>query len=68
MKNDLRNMLTITQAAAYVGVSRQTIYNWIRTGFLKYRQIGRVKLVSKVALWTAKGAKKRRQRGQDRSW
>jgi excisionase family DNA binding protein len=56
-------MLTINQSADLVGVSRQTIYDWIKTGFLGYTQLGHVRLINKDAVLAASEAKKRRNRG-----
>ena len=56
-------MLTINQSAELVGVSRQTIYDWIKTGFLGFTQLGHVRLINKDALLAASEAKRRRNRG-----
>jgi excisionase family DNA binding protein len=61
-RKGLINMLTINQSADLVGVSRQTIYEWIRSGFLNFTQIGHVKLINKDALLSASEAKKKRNR------
>jgi excisionase family DNA binding protein len=58
----LNNLLTINQAADLVGVSRQTIYDWIKTGFLGYTQLGHVRLINKDALLAASEAKKQRNK------
>ncbi len=55
-------MLTIPQAAELVGVSRQTIYDWINSGFLGYEQIGYFRLVNQDAVLAASEAKKKRNR------
>jgi excisionase family DNA binding protein len=57
-------MLTINQSADLVGVSRQTIYDWIKTGFLGYTQLGHVRLINKDALLAASEVKRKRQRGR----
>ena len=62
MKKELTNILTIQQAAKLVGVSRQTIYEWINSGFLNYTLLGHVKLINKDALFAASEAKKQRNR------
>ena len=55
-------MLTIRQAADLVGVSRQSIYEWINSGFLNYTNLGHVRLINKDALLAASEAKKQRDR------
>jgi excisionase family DNA binding protein len=63
-RKGLINMLTINQSADLVGVSRQTIYDWIKTGFLGYTQIGHVKLINQDALLAVSEVKRKRQRGR----
>jgi excisionase family DNA binding protein len=63
-RKGLINMLTINQSADLVGVSRQTIYDWIKTGFLGYTQLGHVRLINKDALLAASEVKRKRQRGR----
>lgn len=43
------NYLNVTQAADYIGVSRQTISKWLKSG-LPYEKIGQAKLISRAAL------------------
>ena len=63
-RKGLINMLTINQSADLVGVSRQTIYDWIKTGFLGYTQLGHVKLINQDALLAVSEVKRKRQRGR----
>jgi len=63
MKKEFKNILTINQAADLVGVTRQTIYDWINSGFLNYSLLGHVRLINKDALLAASEEKKRRNRG-----
>ncbi len=62
-KKGFDNMLTINQSAELVGVSRQTIYEWINSGFLNFTQLGHVRLINKDALLAASEAKRKRNRG-----
>jgi len=58
---NLKNMLTIRQAADEVGVSRQTVYEWIRSGFLGVTDLGfGHKMVNVDALHAAAKAKAER--------
>ena len=41
---------TISQLAEYVGVSRMTIYRWIRDGLIEVEVIGRERIVSKTSI------------------
>ncbi|MBC8462380.1 MAG: helix-turn-helix domain-containing protein [Deltaproteobacteria bacterium] len=63
MKKELEKMLTIPEAADLVGVSRQTIYDWINSGFLGYEQKGHFRLVNRDAVLSASEAKLKRRRG-----
>jgi len=64
MKQDIDKMLTIRQAADEVGVSRQTIYEWINSGFLGCVDLGHGhKLINKDALLAASEAMAKRKRG-----
>jgi len=63
MKRELENMITIKEAADLVGVSRQTIYDWINSGFLGYEQKGYFRLVNRDAVLAAGEAKAKRKRG-----
>jgi excisionase family DNA binding protein len=63
MKKELENMITIQEAADLEGVSRQTIYDWIKSGFLGYEQKGYFRLVNKDAVLAASEAKAKRKRG-----
>jgi len=42
--------LTISEAAEQIGVTRQTISRWLKSGRLKSEKLGRVRLVSKKEL------------------
>lgn len=48
-KFDKSEWLTITQCKQYAGVSRQTIYDWIKSG-MPYKQVGYFRLVQPGAL------------------
>ena len=63
MKRELENMLTIKEASDLVGVSRQTIYDWINSGFLGYEQKGHFRLVYRDAVLAASEAMLKRKRG-----
>lgn len=63
MKKELEKMLTIKEAADLVGVSRQTIYDWINSGFLGYEQKGHFRLVNRDAVLSASEAMAKRKRG-----
>jgi len=52
MKKEIE-MLTIQEAADLVGVSRQTIYNWINEGVLGYVQKGHFRLLDKDTVLSA---------------
>lgn len=41
-ENNLPSLLRIEDLTKFFGVSRQTIYNWIRGGILKSVKIGRL--------------------------
>lgn len=49
----MKELLTIQESARIAGVSRQTLYNWIRQGVLKYTQLGHFKVFGKEDLWIA---------------
>jgi excisionase family DNA binding protein len=62
-KGELEKMITIPEAAELVGVSRQSIYHWIKTGFLGYEQKGYFRLVNKDAVLAISEVMKQRKRG-----
>lgn len=45
-----KTMLTKSEAAAFVGRSEQTIYNWVKSGFIHSSKDGRTVLISKEEL------------------
>jgi excisionase family DNA binding protein len=47
---DIENFLSITEAAYTVGVSRQTIYNWMKQGILGYVKKGSTRLVPRESV------------------
>jgi len=55
-------MLTIKEAVELVGVSRQTIYNWIKEGVLGYVQKGYFRLFYADALLSAAEIMKKRNK------
>ena len=64
MNAKLDELRTIRQAADYVGVSRQTIYDWINSGFLGYIELGYGhKLIHKDALAACSELMRKRKRG-----
>lgn len=47
------NILTASEAATIEGVSRQTIYNWMKLGMLRYNQKRGTRLIDADDLHTA---------------
>lgn len=43
----LENLLTVQEAAEMVGVSKVTIYDWMKSGELGYIQKGSARLINK---------------------
>lgn len=51
--------ISITQAMAVVGVSRRTIYNWLKAGKLRYRRtVGGTVRIYEGSLWASDSAEK----------
>jgi len=42
MKNKLSTLLTLDELAEYLGLRRQTIYNWLHKGKIRGIKIGKV--------------------------
>lgn len=67
MIKNLDDMLTIKEASALVGVSRQTIYAWMNDGILGYDQKGYMRLVHRKAItFVAEATLKQKVKGQPR--
>ena len=64
-KKELGEVMTVMQAAEEAGVVRQTIYEWMKSGFLGYEQLGHVRLIRKDALHAAADAKVRRNKAKN---
>jgi len=62
---NINEMLTVMQAAEKAGVVRQTIYEWMKSGFLPYVQIGHVRFVRKRDLERAKEEKSKRNKARN---
>lgn len=62
---NINEMLTIRQAAEKAGVVRQTIYEWMKSGFLPYVQIGHVRFVRKTDLARAEAEKAKRNKARN---
>ena len=55
MRDPASRFVTIKHAAAEVGVSRRTIYNWLRLGKLQYqRHAGGAVRIDAASLWRTK--------------
>jgi excisionase family DNA binding protein len=54
-----RKILSPLEFAATVGVSRQTVYTWIKTGRIKTTQFGRVHLIAPAELSKIRAKTKR---------
>jgi len=58
----ISEVLTARQAAASVGVCRQTIYEWMKSGFLPWTQVGHVRFIRKADLARAAEEKTKRDK------
>jgi len=65
MRINLNDLLTIRQAAEEVGVVRQTICEWIKSGFLPHVSVGHVRLVKRDDVQRAKEAKAKRNKAHN---
>lgn len=59
----LEDFLTVPDSAELVGVSRQTIYDWIKLGVLGYIQKGYFRLLDKKAVLAASEIMKTHKHG-----
>lgn len=57
-KNHLADLLTITQAARLLGVTRQTISAAVKRGRIKARKVGHVSLISSASIKQYKKTRK----------
>lgn len=42
MKNEIQTLLTVDELADYLGLKKQTIYNWLNKGKISGIKIGKV--------------------------
>ena len=66
-KNQLSEMLTLTQAAKLLGLARQTIWDAVKRGRIKARKIGHVSLVSRSSVERYRTTRKRTGRPPKKS-
>lgn len=59
----LENLLTIPEAAKKEGVSRQTIYDWMKQGVLGYIRKGSIRLLDQAAVAAASEIMVARKKG-----
>jgi len=65
MKINLSDLLTIRQASEIAGVVRQTIHEWIKSGFLPHVSVGHVRLVKRDDVLKAKEEKAKRNKAKN---
>jgi len=50
MKNEIQTLLTVDELADYLGLKKQTIYNWLNKGKISGIKIGKVWRFDKVEI------------------
>ena len=57
-KKNLSNLLTVTQAARLLGLTRQTIWEAVKKGRIKSQRVGHVSLIPRSSLQQYKSSRK----------